>query len=171
VIYSDNLVLVSPHQHRTDIFVFYTPETGLDPQRKLQALPLVTMVDPSAHLPYVLVSEKEIPARRPAVKVVLTRRHRQARLEWARAHLRFTRVDWANVLFSDETRFNDSGNDGSLRVYRSTHERVPENCVVGRNRFSGGSVMIWAGISFHHKTPAVVIQGTLTARRYCDDVL
>jgi len=115
--------------------------------------------------------ERQIPARQPAVKVVLTRRHRQACLEWARAHLRFTRVDWANVLFLDETRYNVSGNDGRLRVYRRTHERFSEICVVGRNRFSGGSVMIWASISFHHKTPAVVIQGTLTARRYCDDVL
>jgi len=115
--------------------------------------------------------ERQIRARRPAVKVVLTRRHRQARLEWARAHLRFTRADWAHVLFSDETRYNVSGNDGRLRVYRRTHERFSDNCVVERDRFGGGSVMIWAGISFHHKTPAVVIQGTLTARRYCDDVL
>jgi len=29
--------------------------------------------------------------------------------------------------------------------------------------------MIWAGISFPHKTPAM--QGTLTARKYYDDVL
>jgi len=89
------------------------------------------------------------------MKVVLTRKHRQARLEWARAHLRFTRADWANVLFSDETRYNVTSNDGLLRVYRRTHERISENCVVERDRFGGGSVTILEGISLHHKTPVL----------------
>ena len=49
------------------------------------------------------------------MKDVLTRRRRQSRLQWARAHLRFTRADWAYVLFSDEACFNVNGNDGRLR--------------------------------------------------------
>lgn len=35
-------------------------------------------------------------ARRP-FSVVLTQRHRQIRMQWARRHLRSTRADWANV--------------------------------------------------------------------------
>jgi len=32
--------------------------------------------------------------------------HRRARVRWARTHLRFTRAAWAQVLFTDESRFN-----------------------------------------------------------------
>ena len=39
------------------------------------------------------------------------------------------------------------------------------------DRWGGPSVMVWAGISFHHRTPLVVIEGNLTARRYISDVL
>ena len=37
-------------------------------------------------------------ARRPYVGLVLSARHRQLRLAWARRHLRFTRADWGRVL-------------------------------------------------------------------------
>ena len=39
------------------------------------------------------------------------------------------------------------------------------------NRWGGASVMVWAGISFNHKSPLVVINVNITARRYIDDVL
>lgn len=110
-------------------------------------------------------------ARRPYHGIVLTRDHRRARLNWARAHLRFTRADWANVLFTDESRFNVQGSDGRVRVYRRRGERYTEPCVVERDQFRGGSVMIWAGISLHLKTPLVVVRGNLNAARYQDEIL
>lgn len=100
-------------------------------------------------------------ARRPFVGVVLTPRHRQIRLQWARRHLRFTRTDWANVLFTDETRFNLRRSDGRLRVYRRRGERYSAPCVKEKGQFGGGPVMIWAGISLHTKTQAVVVNQNL----------
>ena len=44
--------------------------------------------------------------RRPAIRPVLTRRHRVARLGWCRIRLRFTRRLWAEILFTDESRFS-----------------------------------------------------------------
>ena len=35
----------------------------------------------------------------------------------------------------------------------------------------GGSVMVWDGICWRYRTPLVVIDGNLTARRYIDEVL
>ena len=110
-------------------------------------------------------------ARRPVKGIRLTPRHRQARLTWARAHLRYTRADWVNVLFTDESRFKIDGNDGRDRIYRRVGERYADNCVFEGDRYGGATAMIWAGISFHTKTPAVVINGNLTARKYCDDIL
>lgn len=44
-------------------------------------------------------------ARLPVIGIRPTPRHSQARLACARAHLRYTRADWVNVLFTDESRW------------------------------------------------------------------
>lgn len=112
-----------------------------------------------------------IRCRRPLKGVLLTAQHRAARLAWARRHLRFTRADWANVLFVDETRISLQFADGRVRVYRRRGERYSANCVVQTNQFRGGSIMIFAGVSMHTKTPAIVVRGNLTARRYIQDIV
>lgn len=74
-------------------------------------------------------------------------------------------------LFSDESRFNLSRSDGRTRVYRRKGERYADCCVVERDRFGGGSVMVWAGICGCHRTDLITIEGNLTAQRYCDEIL
>ena len=110
-------------------------------------------------------------SRRPRKGIILTPRHRQARLRWATQHLRFTRADWAHVLFVDETRVNMSNADNRIRIYPRRGERHAANCVVERDRYGGGSVMIWAGISMHTKTEAIVVNGNLNARGYQDQII
>ena len=83
-----------------------------------------------------------IKARRPYVGQVLTNRHRALRQVWARRHLRWNRAMWSRVLFSDEARFNVSHADGRVRVFRRKRERFAPNCVLERDRFGGGSVMV-----------------------------
>lgn len=51
-------------------------------------------------------------ARRPYRGPILTPRHRQARLQWARQHLNWRRRDWNDVIFSDESRFRLMHADG-----------------------------------------------------------
>ena len=72
--------------------------------------------------------ERNIRPRRPAIHLVLQRRHHVARLAWCRAHLRFTRQDWARILFSDESSFHLDSSDGRSRVYRRVGERYQDNC-------------------------------------------
>ena len=45
-------------------------------------------------------------SRRPYVGVPLTVGHKHARLNWATAHRRWTRRQWNEVVFTDESRFN-----------------------------------------------------------------
>ena len=74
--------------------------------------------------------------------------------------------------FSDESRFALSNSDGRIRVYRRSNERCPDCCVLQRDRFGGGgSVMVWAGISYRYRTQLVVIDGNLNAQKYRDRVL
>lgn len=113
----------------------------------------------------------DLRARRPYTGQILTRRHRRLRLAWARAHVRWTRAQWATVLFTDESRFNVHRRDGRARVYRRRGERFRDACVKESDRFGGGSTMIWAGIALNHKTDVIVVNGNLNAQRYRDDIL
>lgn len=117
------------------------------------------------------LKEVGLRARRPYRGVILTPRHRRARLVWARRHLRLTGADWGKVLFTDESRFCLQGNDGRRRCYRRRGERFNAVNVVQRDQFRGGSVMIWGGISLHTRTRVVVVNGRLNAQRYQNTIL
>ena len=85
------------------------------------------------------------------------------RLTWARDHVTWTQNDWAPVLFTDESRFCVDFTDRRARVWRMPNERFASVCVAEHDRFGGGSVMVWAGISAQGKTDLHVIDnGTLT---------
>lgn len=118
-----------------------------------------------------LLTMANMRCRRPFKGIVLTPRHRGLRDRWARRNRRVTQAAWAQVLFTDEKRFRLQENDCRTRVYRERGERFNDNCVIERDRYGGGSVMIWAGVSMHNKTNIVFINGNLTAARYRDEVL
>ena len=108
----------------------------------------------------------------PAIRVLLTRYHVQMRLAWARNHVTWTQNDWAPVLFTDESRFCVDFTDRRARVWRMPNERFAPVCVAEHDRFGGGSVMVWAGISAQGKMDLHVIDnGTLTALRYVNEIL
>ena len=113
----------------------------------------------------------DLQARRPYRGPVLQPIHRRNRLRWSQQHLRWTQREWRQVLFSDESRFCVDAPDGRERVWRRRGERFTDNCVRQRNRWGGPSVMVWAGISSRHRTPLVVVNETLTAQRYIDQIL
>lgn len=110
-------------------------------------------------------------ARRPAVRPRLTAAHRRARLAFCRRHERWTRQHWAQVLFSDESRFNLHHADGRMRVWRRPGERYQDDTVQERVAFGGGSVMVWGAFHLRHRTPLYHVDGNLTGLRYRDEIL
>ena len=110
-------------------------------------------------------------SRRPAVRPRLTQAHRARRFGWARTHSRWTYAQWSNVIFTDESRFNLSTNDGRIRVWRRQGERYTDATVLEHDRYGGGSVMVWGGINHHHRTPLYRVDGNLTGIRYRDEIL
>ena len=138
-----------------------------------------TSVTPGTHNPRIStqtvrnrLAENNLRARRPYVGTVLTDRHRRDRLQWADRHINWTRQDGRTILFSDESRFALSNSDGQIRVYQRRNERYADCCVLQRDHFGGGgSVMVWAGISYGYRTQLVVIDGNLNAQKYRDRVL
>lgn len=118
------------------------------------------------------LNESGLASRRPKIAPLLTRRHRVARLQFARQHANWTLARWKKVLFTDETRVSLQGPDGRQRVWRRPCERYAQQCIVPRVPFGGGSRMFWGGISFEARTEVVSIPPPhLNARRYVEDVI
>lgn len=111
-------------------------------------------------------------ARRPQVGVVLTAQHRAGRLAFAREHQDWQIRHWRPVLFTDESRFTLSTCDRRDRVWRRHGERSAACNILQHDRFGGGSVMVWGGISLGGRTALhVLARGSLTAIRYRDEIL
>ena len=92
-------------------------------------------------------------ARRPYVGVQLSQRHRQARLAWTRQQRRWTNHQWATVLFTDESRCLLDMLDRRHFFLRRRGERYANCAIVEHDRYGGGSLMVWGGISVCLTTP------------------
>ena len=104
--------------------------------------------------------------------VPLTAAHRAARLQFAQDHRNWQLRHWRPVLFTDESRYTLSSCDGRDRTWRRVGERYQPDNIVEHDRFGGGSVMVWGGLSLDGHTDLQVLQGgTLTAVRYRDEIL
>jgi len=83
----------------------------------------------------------------------------------------WTARQWSTVCFSDESRFNLRFNDGRIIVCRRPGERYTDATIREHDRFGGGSVMVWAGITFNRRTKLYVINGNLNSHCYIDEIL
>ena len=115
--------------------------------------------------------EVHLHARRPVKRPKLTRAHRRARLAWCRRHVRWTRAHWPRVMFTDESRFALEHPDGHTKVWRREGEWFLDECMLPVTAYGGGSIMVWAGFSAHHRTPLHHVQGNLNGQRYRDEIL
>ncbi|GFW75256.1 DDE_3 domain-containing protein [Trichonephila clavipes] len=71
----------------------------------------------------------------------------------------------------DESRFSLSADDHRTRVWRRTGQRSDPAFIVERHTAISQGVTVWGAISWDTRSSLVVLQGTLTARRYVDDIL
>ena len=111
-------------------------------------------------------------AIRPARGPIVTVQHRVQRLDFAREHQNGQLSHWVAVLFTDENRFTVSTNDRRARVWIRQGERYADCNIVEVDRYGGGSVMVWAGISLDgHTDWYVFARGFITAVRYRNEVL
>ena len=86
-------------------------------------------------------------------------------------HQRWRLLQWRNILFSEESRFCLERRDGRVLVYRRRNERYADACVMERDQFGGGSVIVLGGITYQNCTRLIPVAGTLTAVKYRDDIL
>lgn len=75
------------------------------------------------------------------------REYRDARLWFAQEYVQCTDEDWSRVMFSEESRFFLDAHDRRRSMYRRPGERFKQSCFEEKDLFSGGSIMVWAGIT------------------------
>ncbi|GFX91276.1 transposable element Tcb1 transposase [Trichonephila clavipes] len=117
------------------------------------------------------LTEVGLRSRRPLRRLPLTPHHRQCRLDFCRPRATWSVTDWRRVIFSDESRFSLSADDHRTRVWRRTGQRSDPAFIVERHTAISQGVTVWGVISWDTRSSLVVLQGTLTARRYVDDIL
>lgn len=85
---------------------------------------------------------------RVAVRKPLLRKvNRQKRLQWAKNHQHWTREEWKQVLWTDESKFEVFGNKRRVYVRRSKEEKMLTQCIVPTVKHGGGSVLVWGCFS------------------------
>lgn len=103
----------------------------------------------------------------------LSDNHKAARLNWCRQHRSWSVHQWKNVVFTDESRFCLRWTDGRVRVRRLRGTRLSNQDAVQwtDRQGTGGSIMVWAGISFRHKSAMIQVEQTMDGKKYRDDIL
>ncbi|GFX88400.1 transposable element Tcb1 transposase [Trichonephila clavipes] len=117
------------------------------------------------------LTEVGLRSRRPLRRLPLTPHHRQCRLDFCRPRATWSVTDWRHVVFSDESRFSISADDHHTRVWRRSGQRSDPAFIVERHTAISQGVTVWGAISWDTRSSLVVLQGTLTAHRYVDDIL
>ena len=112
--------------------------------------------------------EAGLNACRPRKKPRLTARHKKKRLDFAKAHQNWTAEQWAQVVFSDESRFLLHRSDGRILVRRMTGEELNEHCVQPTVRHGGGGIMVWGCINARGAGCISKVEGSLTGEVYID---
>ncbi|GFX41404.1 transposable element Tcb2 transposase [Trichonephila clavipes] len=117
------------------------------------------------------LSEGHLGSRCPLRVLPLTPTHLRLYLEWCRARGNWTVVEWSQVVFSDESRFNLSSDNNRGRVRRPRGERLNPAFALQQHTTLTAGVMVWGVIAYNTRSPLVLIYGTMTTQRYAHDIL
>ncbi|GBN75143.1 Transposable element Tc1 transposase [Araneus ventricosus] len=105
-------------------------------------------------------------SRHPTRVPLLTKRHRQLRLQWAREHRDWTMDEWKRVAWWDESRFLIHHVDSRVRVRRLPGEQLLPSCTAGHTQAGDGGIMLWGTFSWAALEPVVVVEQTMKAANY-----
>ncbi|GFW68520.1 transposable element Tcb2 transposase [Trichonephila clavipes] len=83
----------------------------------------------------------------------LTPTDRRPHLEWCHTQGNWTAVEWNQVFFSDESRFNLSSDHNRVRVWRPHGERLNPAFALKRHTTPTAGVMIWVALPTIHGYP------------------
>uniref|UniRef100_A0A8R1HSS9 Glucose-6-phosphate 1-dehydrogenase n=1 Tax=Caenorhabditis japonica TaxID=281687 RepID=A0A8R1HSS9_CAEJA len=103
------------------------------------------------------LTENGLHGRRPVKKPLISEKNRKARVAWAKAHVNWGRREWANHVWSDESKFNLFGTDGIKGVRRPVGSRFDPKYQCPTVKHGGGSCMVWGCFSDTSMGPLIIM--------------
>lgn len=100
--------------------------------------------------------------RRPALK----KKHINSRLQFVKKYKEWTEEDWANVVWSDESKINRICSDGMKWVWDDQPGAITTRTVQGTVKFGGGGVSVWSCMSWNGPGYIAMIDETLDSNLY-----
>lgn len=114
-------------------------------------------------------------AKKVIKKPLLTKRHRKARLEFARKYEDFTEDDWKRVIFTDESKINRLHSDGKKYVWIESQKdpKIPASDIDPKRvlptvKHGGGNIMVWSCMTWYGPGFITKIDGGLNAELYVE---
>lgn len=111
------------------------------------------------------LNEMGLMSRTPAKKPILNKRMRKNRLNWCKERENWSVADWKRVVFSDESKFNLIGPDGTLKVRRRKGERYSDKCIQPTVKHSP-YIMVWGCITSAGVGNILTLNGSVNAEKY-----
>lgn len=116
--------------------------------------------------------EKQLVGRSPRKVPMLTRKHLQARLKFAKEHLDWIGPEngkkWRNILWSDETKVNLIGSDGKRWVRRPVDSAFKPQYTTKTFKHGGGNIMVWGCFSWYGVGPLFWIKKIMDQYLYAE---
>lgn len=97
---------------------------------------------------------------------LLTKKQRSARQTWAAEHRHWEAIQWARVIFSDESRFKLFAADGPRYVWGRKGKALDPCYMQKAVKHGGGSVMVWGCITRKGVGRIYRINGIMNAQKY-----
>lgn len=100
-------------------------------------------------------------------KPMLTSRHMRRRLDFAKKYKHWTKKDWEQVLWTDESPFGIFGECGKTYVRRRPGEEFNIECVKPTLKHGGGKIQVWGcftanGVGHIHHIKETMAQNMFT---------
>lgn len=99
-------------------------------------------------------------------KQIVNEINRKKRLDFALEHINKPVSYWRDVLFTDESKFNIFGSDGSRPVWRKANERIPVSKIRSTRQHSGVAVTVWGCIAYNGIGNLHFIEGNMDKMMY-----
>lgn len=111
--------------------------------------------------------ENKLFARSPRKVPLLTKKHLQARIKFAKSHADWPATKWRNILWTDESKIVLFGGTGSRQYVRRppNTEYLPQY-TVKTVKHGGAKVNVWACFSYYGVGPIHLINGIMDQHVY-----
>jgi hypothetical protein len=99
-------------------------------------------------------------------KPLLTKKHKQARLAWAKKYQTWTVDEWKKVVWSDETAFMLVNGEGREYCWTKEGDVLEGDQVKPTKKFGGGKLMVWGCITYEGVGFSCKVEGNMDAELY-----